>query len=239
MLNVSELAVQYGGVVALHGISFEVNKGEIVCLLGSNGAGKTTTIKAILGSADIVSGTISFIGSDITRWPPHKTVNLGVSVVPEGRRIFPLMTVKENLELGFYIKNDKAGMRNRFSDVFNLFPVLDERKNQVAGTLSGGEQQMLAIGRALMPEPTLLLLDEPSLGLAPIIVQEIYQTIKKINQTETTILLVEQNAKLALEHSNRAYILETGSMIFSGKPEECLADEKIISAYLGVKRSKS
>jgi branched-chain amino acid transport system ATP-binding protein len=236
MLTVSDLAVQYGAVAALHGISFAVNEGEIICLLGSNGAGKTTTIKAILGSAYIVSGKICFKHTEITRWPPHKTVNLGVSVVPEGRRIFPVMTVKENLELGFYIKNDKVEMRNRFDDIFSLFPVLNERKNQLAGTLSGGEQQMLAIGRALMPEPTLLLLDEPSLGLAPIVVQEIYQTIQRINKSETTILLVEQNAKLALEHSNRAYILETGRIVFSGKPEDCLADEKIVSAYLGVRK---
>lgn len=238
MLQVSDLIVHYGAVRALDKIYFEVKKGEIICLLGANGAGKTTTIRAILGSAHIISGAIFISGVQSTQWPSHKIIKLGVSVVPEGRRIFPKMTVEENLELGYFIKNDNSEMRQRFEDIFNLFPVLAERRHQLAGTLSGGEQQMLSIGRALMPTPNLLLLDEPSLGLAPIIIQEIYWVIQRINEGGTTILLVEQNAELALIHSNRGYILETGRIVLSGKPAELVADEKIVNAYLGIKKKK-
>jgi branched-chain amino acid transport system ATP-binding protein len=239
MLRVSDIVVNYGGVRVLDRISFDVKKGETICLLGANGSGKTTAMKAILGSVRAVSGQIHIQGIETTGWPSHRVVNLGVSVVPENRRIFPQMTVNENLELGYFYKKNRTKLQERFKDIFELFPKLKERRYQVAGTLSGGEQQMLSIGRALMSTPTLLLLDEPSLGLAPIIIQEIYAIIKRINESGTTILLVEQNAKLALDCSTRGYILETGRIVFAGSSLELMSNERIVRVYLGIKEERN
>jgi branched-chain amino acid transport system ATP-binding protein len=239
MLRVSDIVVNYGGVRVLDRVSFDVKKGETICLLGANGSGKTTAMKAILGSVRAVSGQIHIHGIETTGWPSHRVVNLGVSVVPENRRIFPQMTVNENLELGYFYKKNRTKLQERFKDIFELFPKLKERRYQVAGTLSGGEQQMLSIGRALMSTPTLLLLDEPSLGLAPIIIQEIYAIIKRINENGTTILLVEQNAKLALDCSTRGYILETGRIVFAGSSLELMSNERIVRVYLGIKEGRN
>lgn len=233
MLKVENLCVSYGAINALRGISFEVHKGEIITLIGSNGAGKTTTLHAISNIIKKQSGSVVFEGTDITNFSADKIVKQHLIQVPEGRRIFANLSVRENLELGAYLRNDKVGIKRDMEMVYELFPRLKERLKQNAGTLSGGEQQMLAMGRALMEQPSLLLLDEPSMGLAPILVDEIFEIIKKINKTGTTILLVEQNAFKALSIANRAYVLETGSITRSGNAEELISDPAVKEAYLG------
>ncbi|MBQ5490868.1 MAG: ABC transporter ATP-binding protein [Treponema sp.] len=233
MLEVKDLVVSYGAIKALHGISFTVQQGEVISLIGSNGAGKTTTLHSISNLIKKESGTICFEGEDITDLAADKIVRRGLVQVPEGRRVFANLTVKENLEMGAYIRSDKAGIKQDMEQVFALFPRLKERVRQSAGTLSGGEQQMLAMGRSLMTKPKLLLLDEPSMGLAPILVDEIFSIIKKISAAGTTILLVEQNAYKALSIANRAYILETGSVIKSGNASDLIRDDAVKSAYLG------
>lgn len=233
MLKVENLCVSYGAINALRGISFEVHKGEIITLIGSNGAGKTTTLHAISNIIKKQSGSVVFEGTDITNFSADKIVKQHLIQVPEGRRIFANLSVRENLELGAYLRNDKAGIKCDMEMVYELFPRLKERLKQNAGTLSGGEQQMLAMGRALMEQPSLLLLDEPSMGLAPILVDEIFEIIKKINKTGTTILLVEQNAFKALSIANRAYVLETGSITRSGNAQELISDPAVKEAYLG------
>ena len=233
MLKVDNLVVHYGAIKALRGISFEVNEGEIITLIGSNGAGKTTTLHAISNIIKKTSGSVSFDGIDITAMSPDHIVKTGLVQVPEGRRIFANLTVRENLEMGAYTRKDRAGIAADMEKVYELFPRLKERIKQVAGTLSGGEQQMLAIGRALMTGPRLLLLDEPSMGLAPILVDEIFHIIKTINAAGTTVLLVEQNAFKALSLATRAYILETGSIVKAGTGQELLKDNSVREAYLG------
>jgi branched-chain amino acid transport system ATP-binding protein len=233
MLKVDNLVVHYGAIKALRGISFEVNEGEIITLIGSNGAGKTTTLHAISNIIKKTSGSVSFDGADITAMSPDHIVKTGLVQVPEGRRIFANLTVRENLEMGAYTRKDRAGIATDMEKVYELFPRLKERIKQVAGTLSGGEQQMLAIGRALMTGPRLLLLDEPSMGLAPILVDEIFHIIKTINAAGTTVLLVEQNAFKALSLATRAYILETGSIVKAGTGQELLKDNSVREAYLG------
>jgi branched-chain amino acid transport system ATP-binding protein len=233
MLKVDSLVVHYGAIKALSGISFEVNEGEIITLIGSNGAGKTTTLHSISNIIKKTSGSVSFNGVDITNVAPDKIVKTGLVQVPEGRRIFANLTVRENLDMGAYVRKDKAAIPGDLDKVYELFPRLKERVRQVAGTLSGGEQQMLAIGRALMTSPKLLLLDEPSMGLAPILVDEIFHIIKTINEAGTTILLVEQNAFKALGLATRAYILETGKIVKEGTGAELLKDNAVRSAYLG------
>ena len=233
MLKVENLCVSYGAINALRGISFEVHKGEIITLIGSNGAGKTTTLHAISNIIKKQSGSVVFEGTDITNFSADKIVKQYLIQVPEGRRIFANLSVRENLELGAYLRNDKAGIKRDMEMVYELFPRLKERLKQNAGTLSGGEQQMLAMGRALMEQPSLLLLDEPSMGLAPILVDEIFEIIKKINKTGTTILLVEQNAFKALSIANRAYVLETGSITRNGNAQELISDPAVKEAYLG------
>ncbi len=233
MLKVENLCVSYGAINALRGISFEVHKGEIITLIGSNGAGKTTTLHAISNIIKKESGSVVFEGTDITNFSADKIVKQHLIQVPEGRRIFANLSVRENLELGAYLRNDKAGIKRDMEMVYELFPRLKERLKQNAGTLSGGEQQMLAMGRALMEQPSLLLLDEPSMGLAPILVDEIFEIVKKINKTGTTILLVEQNAFKALSIANRAYVLETGSITRSGNAQELISDPAVKEAYLG------
>lgn len=234
MLNISGLNTFYGHIHALKGINMEIKKGEIVSLIGSNGAGKSTTLGSIAGLARSQSGTITFIGQDITNMPPHNVVKLGISLSPEGREVFPALTVHENLKLGSYSKNDKVRISESFTRVYDLFPRLKERIKQTAGTLSGGEQQMLAIGRALMSEPQLLMLDEPSLGLAPNLVLMIFELIESINKQGTTILLIEQNANMALSISHRAYVLETGSISMSGNAKDLANDPRVKKAYLGL-----
>ena len=233
MLKVENLCVSYGAINALRGISFEVHKGEIITLIGSNGAGKTTTLHAISNIIKKQSGSVVFEGTDITNFSADKIVKQHLIQVPEGRRVFANMSVKENLEMGAYTRKDKAGIKADMEMVYGLFPRLKERIKQLSGTLSGGEQQMLAMGRALMSKPKLLLLDEPSMGLAPILVDEIFSIIQEINKTGTTILLVEQNAFTALSIADRAYILETGTVIKSGKASDLINDEAVKSAYLG------
>ncbi len=233
MLEINDIHVSYGAIRALKGVSCQVDQGEIVALIGANGAGKTTTLRTISGLIRPYTGTISYKGQDITKLPPHQIVNLGLSQVPEGRRVFTRMTVLENLEMGAYSRNDKANIKLDIKKVFERFPRLEERKGQLSGTLSGGEQQMLAMGRALMSRPTLLLLDEPSMGLAPMLVQEIFSIIQEINQSGTTILLVEQNAHMALSIANRAYVLETGEVVLSGAAQELANDPQVQKAYLG------
>lgn len=233
MLKVENLCVSYGAINALRGISFEVHKGEIITLIGSNGAGKTTTLHAISNIIKKQSGSVIFEGNDITDLSADKIVKQHLIQVPEGRRIFANLSVRENLELGAYLRKDKAGIKQDLEMVYELFPRLKERIKQNAGTLSGGEQQMLAMGRALMEQPNLLLLDEPSMGLAPILVDEIFEIVKKINKTGTTILLVEQNAFKALSIANRAYVLETGSITRSGNASELISDPAVKEAYLG------
>ena len=231
LLDVSGIEVRYGAIAALKGISFNVGEGEIVALLGANGAGKTTTQKTISGMLRPVAGTITYQGRRIDGIPAHQLIGLGICHVPEGRRVFPRMTVAENLEMGaFRFKTIDSADLDR---VFELFPRLKERLKQQAGTLSGGEQQMLAIGRALMGKPNLLLLDEPSMGLAPMIVAQIFDIIREINQTGVTVLLVEQNAAQALNLANRGYVLETGELVLEGTGQELLADDRIRAAYLG------
>lgn len=232
MLRLEDVSVSYGMIDALKGISLIVERGEIVALIGANGAGKSTTLMSISGIAALRSGKIWYEGSTISGWQAHKIVRMGVSQVPEGRRIFPRMTVRENLEMGAFSR-EKQELTCDMGRVFEMFPVLSERSNQLGGTLSGGEQQMLAIGRALMSRPRLLLLDEPSLGLAPIIVSRIFKIIKEINQQGTTILLVEQNAKAALRLANRAYVMETGKIVMQGESSVLAKDPGIKKAYLG------
>ncbi|AET70987.1 ABC-type branched-chain amino acid transport systems, ATPase component [Desulfosporosinus orientis DSM 765] len=233
MLVLEDVNVYYGAIHALKGISLEVNQGEIVTLIGSNGAGKSTSLKTISGLLRPKTGRITFKGADLATIAPQSIVAQGISQVPEGRRVFANMTVIENLELGAYLRKDKAGIKDDMKKVYELFPRLLERKSQLAGTLSGGEQQMLAMGRALMSKPQLLLLDEPSMGLAPILVNQIFSIIKEINAIGTTILLVEQNAHMALSIANRAYVLETGKIVLSGDAKELAASEEVRKAYLG------
>jgi len=233
MLEIKNIDVHYGVIHVLKGISFTVNDGEIVTLIGANGAGKTTTLRTISGLKKPTSGTILLDGEDITQVSPRERVKRGISHAPEGRRIFPDMTVLENLELGAYLRKDKEEIAKDLKKVYERFPILYDRKKQLAGTLSGGEQQMLAIGRALMSRPRILFLDEPSMGLAPFLVQEIFNIIKDINNAGTTILLVEQNASMALQIAHRAYVLETGSIVLSGTGAELMQSDDIKKAYLG------
>lgn len=233
LLEIKDLHVSYGAIRALKGVSCQVNKGEIVALIGANGAGKTTTLRTVSGLIRPQAGDITFNGQSIIKRPPHQIVSIGVSQVPEGRRVFTRMTVMENLEMGAYIRKDKENVRADIRKVFQRFPRLEERKNQLAGTLSGGEQQMLAMGRALMSQPTLLLMDEPSMGLAPMLVQEIFSIVKEINKAGTTILLVEQNAHMALSVASRAYVLETGEVVLSGPAQDLANDPQVQKAYLG------
>lgn len=233
MLEVKDLVVYYGAIKALRGISFDVDAGEIISLIGSNGAGKTTTLHSVSNLIKKVSGSITFDGVDITSLPADKIVQMGLIQVPEGRRVFANMSVKENLEMGAYLRRDKENIKKDMEWCYELFPRLKERLSQLSGTLSGGEQQMLAMARALMSKPKLLLLDEPSMGLAPILVDEIFDIITKISSSGTTILLVEQNAYKALSIANRAYILETGQITKTGKASDLITDKAVISAYLG------
>jgi branched-chain amino acid transport system ATP-binding protein len=233
VIKVNGLNVFYGTIHALHDITFEVNEGEIVTLIGANGAGKTTTLHSISGIIRPKSGEITFMGKNLNHVPANKIVEMGLCQVPEGRRIFAPLTVLENLELGAYTRKDKNGIKQDYDIVFSRFPRLKERIRQEAGTLSGGEQQMLAMGRALMSRPKLLLMDEPSMGLAPLLVKEIFSIIKDINSTGTTVLLVEQNANMALSIANRAYVIETGRITISGDARKLMASEDIRKAYLG------
>lgn len=233
MLKIDNIDVYYGAIHALKGISLEVKEGEIVTLIGANGAGKSTTLRTISGLLKPKTGSITFLGQDIAGVRAHEIVKKGISQVPEGRRVFAEMTVMENLDLGAFVRKDKAGIQQDLKHVFELFPRLEERKNQSAGTLSGGEQQMLAMGRALMSRPKLLLLDEPSMGLAPLLIKEIFNIIVDINKSGTTVLLVEQNANMALSIANRAYVLETGRITLSGSAKELAASEDVRKAYLG------
>ncbi len=233
MLKVENINVYYGAIHALKGISVEVKEGEIVTLIGANGAGKSTILRTISGLLRTKTGNILFEGNSVATMAPEEIVKKGISQVPEGRRIFANMTVEENLELGAYIRSDKPGIRKDIDKVFERFPRLGERRKQIAGTLSGGEQQMLAIGRGLMSQPRLLLLDEPSMGLAPLLVKEIFSIIKEINASGTTILLVEQNANMALSIAHQAYVLETGRITLSGSAKELMESEEVRKAYLG------
>ena len=233
MLKIDDINVYYGAIHALKGISLEVDEGEIVTLIGANGAGKSTTLRTISGLLKPKAGGIVFQGEDIAGVPAHEIVKRGISQVPEGRRIFAEMTVRENLDLGAFTRKDKDGIAADMKHVFELFPRLEERRDQVAGTLSGGEQQMLAMGRALMSRPKLLLLDEPSMGLAPLLIREIFNIIVDINKSGTTVLLVEQNANMALSIASRAYVLETGRITLSGSAAELAASEEVKKAYLG------
>lgn len=234
MLLVKDLNVSYGAIHALHGVSLEVNQGEIVSLIGANGAGKTTTLHTISGLKKASSGEVSLDEHNLLTTPPEKIIRLGLAHVPEGRRIFASMTVAENLEMGAFIYNDKAKIAEDMENVYKHFPRLKERYRQAAGTLSGGEQQMLAIGRAMMSRPKILLMDEPSMGLSPLLVKEIFQIIQQLNQAGMTILLVEQNAKMALSIAHRAYVLETGKIVMSGPAKDMMEDDKVRKAYLGL-----
>ncbi len=234
LLDVSNIVVHYGAVEALHGLSFKVNKGEIVTLLGSNGAGKTTTLHSITGLKKITSGKINFQGQNISNIDPYKIPRLGLCLSPEGRQVFANLTVKENLDMGSFIRTDKEGIKKDLEFCYELFPKLKERGSQLAGTLSGGEQQMLAIARAYMTKPELLLLDEPSLGIAPILVQSIFKAIKTINEQGLTILLVEQNANLALKYAHRGYVVTNGVITIEGEAQELLGNAEIQKAYLGM-----
>ena len=233
MLSLAGLDVFYGGIHALRGVSLTVNAGEVVTLIGANGAGKSTTLRAITGLVTPQGGRVTFLGDDITGMAPHKLVARGISMAPEGRGVFANLTVLENLEMGAYLTKDRAAIRRDLERGFTLFPRLKERSRQPAGTLSGGEQQMLAIARALMSHPKLLLLDEPSLGLAPIVCQTIFSTIDEIKAEGTTVLLVEQNANAALKHSDRGYVLETGAVILEGTAAEIAGNPRVREAYLG------
>ncbi len=233
MLKIDNLHVYYGGIHALRGISLNVEQGKIVSLIGANGAGKSTTLRAIMSLENTSSGSITYMGKDITKLPTKSIVKEGIALSPEGRRIFPNLTVKENLILGAYLRKNKNEVNYDIDWVFELFPRLKERETQMAGTMSGGEQQMLAVGRALMTKPKLMMMDEPSLGLAPLIVKDIFDIVKQINQEGVTILLIEQNAKVALEISDYAYVLETGSIVLSGKGHDLLNDDSVKAAYLG------
>ena len=233
LLEVSDVHTYYGNIEALKGISLEVEEGEIVTLIGSNGAGKSTTLRSISGLTPPTQGSIKFEGDELAEMAPQDIVQLGISQSPEGRHVFPRMTVRENLELGAFLRRDRAGVDGDMDRVFDLFPRLQERERQKAGTMSGGEQQMLAIGRALMANPKLLLLDEPSMGLAPILVERIYETIEEINKQGTTILLVEQNANFALEVSGRGYVLETGRVAVADESANLRENPEVQKAYLG------
>jgi branched-chain amino acid transport system ATP-binding protein len=233
LLSVKDLRVKYGNIEAVHGISFEVDEGEIVTLIGANGAGKTTTLMTISGLIPPTGGNVVYDGQDLLQHPAHRIVEMGISHVPEGRRIFGNLTVEENLRLAAYARTDKEGIRKDLQRVYEIFPRLEERKNQLGDTLSGGEQQMLAVGRALMTRSRLILLDEPSMGLAPILVREIFEVLREINQQGTTILLVEQNARMALKLAGRGYVLETGNIVLEGTSGELMANPDVRRAYLG------
>ena len=233
MLEVKDLQVYYGMIQAIKGISFEVNQGEVIALIGANGAGKTTTLHTVTGLISPKSGQVLFEGKDITKTPAHKIVSMGMAHVPEGRRVFAELSVYENLRMGAYTRKDKAEIEETLKSGYKRFPRLQERKNQMAGTLSGGEQQMLAMGRALMSKPRIILMDEPSMGLSPIMVNEIFDIIRAVSESGTTVLLVEQNAKKALSIADRAYVLETGKIVLSGDAKELLEDDSIKKAYLG------
>ena len=233
MLEVRDLQVYYGMIHAIKGISFDVNQGEVIALIGANGAGKTTTLHTITGLLAPKSGSVLFEGKDITKVPAHKIVSMGMAHVPEGRRVFAELSVYENRKMGEYTRKDKIEIEESLANVYKRFPRLEERKNQMAGTLSGGEQQMLAMGRALMSKPKIILMDEPSMGLSPIFVNEIFDIIRAVSESGTTVLLVEQNAKKALSISDRAYVLETGTITMSGKAKDLLEDEAVKKAYLG------
>lgn len=233
MLQVNDIHVYYGAIHAIKGVSFEVQEGEIVTLIGANGAGKSTILQTVSGLLRPKEGDVTFMENSIRATEPHNIVKLGLAQVPEGRRIFQQMTVQENLEMGAFINTDKDAMEQGFEMVFQRFPRMKERRRQLAGTLSGGEQQMLAMGRALMSSPKLLMLDEPSMGLSPILVSEIFSIIADVNGMGTTILLVEQNARMALSTANRAYVLETGRVVMEGNAQDLLGDESIKRAYLG------
>jgi branched-chain amino acid transport system ATP-binding protein len=233
LLALRKLEVAYGGIQAVKGIDLEVGKGELVCLIGANGAGKTTTLKGVCGLLPVKAGTIHYEGKNVTGKPAFQLVQRGLAMVPEGRGVFGALTIEENLAMGAYIRNDTAGVKSDIERVFDLFPRLKERRRQTAGTLSGGEQQMLAMGRALMSRPKLLLLDEPSMGLAPLMVQKVFETIVMVSSEGTTILLVEQNAKLALEVSRRGYVMESGEITLEGEAKSLLHDPQVRAAYLG------
>ena len=233
LLQVRGLQVAYGGIQAVKGIDLHVGEGELVCLIGANGAGKTTTLKGICGVQPVKAGTVRYAGENVTGKPPHRLVRRGLAMVPEGRGVFGALTIEENLAMGAYIRNDRAAIREDIEHIFALFPRLQERRRQTAGTLSGGEQQMLAIGRALMSKPRLLLLDEPSMGLAPLMVQKVFETVLSVSREGVTILLIEQNAKLALEVSHRGYVMESGEITIAGASESLLHDPKVRAAYLG------
>lgn len=233
MLEIKDLEVYYGMIQAIKGISFEVNEGEVVSLIGANGAGKTTILHTITGLLSPKSGSIIFEGQDITKVPAHKIVSLGMAHVPEGRRVFAQFSVYQNLKMGAYTRSDKDEIEASLEAVYKRFPRLEERKNQMAGTLSGGEQQMLAMGRALMSKPRIILMDEPSMGLSPILVNEIFDIIQSVSASGTTVLLVEQNAKKALSIADRAYVLETGKIVQEGKADVLMHDDSIRKAYLG------
>ena len=232
MLKVTDLTVNYGMIQAVKGISFEVKEGEIVALIGANGAGKTTTLQTVTGMIPSRTGTIEFAGTDITKVPAHRIVSMGLAHVPEGRRVFAQLTVLENLKMGAYTRKDKDGIEETIKEIYKRFPRLEERKSQLAGTLSGGEQQMLAMGRALMSRPKMIVMDEPSMGLSPLYVAEIFKIIQDINASGTTVLLVEQNAKKALSIADQAYVLETGNIVLSGKASDLMNDDSVKKAYL-------
>ena len=233
MLEIRDLEVNYGAINAIKKISFDVNEGEVIALIGANGAGKTTTLHTITGLLKAKSGSVKFEGKELTKMPPHKIVEMGMAHVPEGRRIFQQLSVYKNLDLGAYTRKDKQEYAKNLEMVYEKFPRLEERKSQIAGTLSGGEQQMLAVGRALMSRPKVIMMDEPSLGLAPIIVRGIFDIIKEINKRGVTVLLIEQNANMALKTAHIGYVLETGRLTMSGSGDELLANEQVKAAYLG------
>jgi branched-chain amino acid transport system ATP-binding protein len=233
LLELSRLEVSYGGIQAVKGIDLDVGEGELVCLIGANGAGKTTTLKGICGVQAVKAGTVRYAGENVTGKPPYRLVRRGLAMVPEGRGVFGALTIEENLAMGAYVRNDRAGVRIDIERVFTLFPRLKERRRQTAGTLSGGEQQMLAIGRALMSRPRMLLLDEPSMGLAPLMVQKVFETVLAVSGEGVTILLIEQNAKLALEVSHRGYVMESGAITLAGDAAKLLHDPAVRAAYLG------
>ena len=233
MLEVKDLEVYYGVIQAIKGVSFQVNQGEVIALIGANGAGKTTILHTVTGLLSPKRGSVVFEGKEITKVPAHKIVSMGMAHVPEGRRVFAELSVYENLKMGAYTRKDKKEIEESLANVYKRFPRLEERKNQMAGTLSGGEQQMLAMGRALMSKPKIILMDEPSMGLSPIMVNEIFDIIRAVSESGTTVLLVEQNARKALSIADRAYVLETGNIVLEGKAEDLLENDSIKKAYLG------